>query len=82
MASYTNISESLCWLIRKSIVVDYHGNKMINYSEFLAATIDIRNFLAESRLKAVLNQFDGGTINYSAVKKELKILRAACRNRL
>ena len=38
--------------------MDYHGNKMINYSEFLAATIDIRNFLTESRLKAVFNQFD------------------------
>ena len=31
---------------------------MINYSEFLAATIDIRNFLTESRLKAVFHQFD------------------------
>ena len=38
--------------------MDYHGNKMINYSEFLAATIDIRNFLTESRLKAVFHQFD------------------------
>ena len=31
---------------------------MINYSEFLAATIDTRNFLTESRLKAVFHQFD------------------------
>lgn len=38
--------------------MDYHGNKMINYSEFLAATIDIRNFLTDSRLKAVFHQFD------------------------
>ena len=38
--------------------MDYHNNKKINYSEFLAATIDIRNFLTESRLKAVFNQFD------------------------
>jgi Ca2+-binding EF-hand superfamily protein len=35
--------------------VDYQGNKMINYSEFLAATIDVKNFLTESRLKAIFN---------------------------
>jgi len=38
--------------------IDYHNNKKINYSEFLAATIDIKEFLTESRLKAVFNQFD------------------------
>ena len=38
--------------------IDYHNNGKINYSEFLAATIDVRNFLTESRLKAVFNQFD------------------------
>ena len=38
--------------------IDYHNNKKINYSEFLAATIDIKSFLNESRLKAVFNQFD------------------------
>ena len=31
---------------------------MINYSEFLAATIDVRDFLTDSRLRAVFNQFD------------------------
>ena len=35
--------------------VDYHNNKKINYSEFLAATIDIKQFLTDSRLKAVFN---------------------------
>ena len=35
--------------------LDYHGNKMINYSEFLAATIDVRDFLTDSRLRAVFN---------------------------
>jgi len=35
--------------------MDYHNNKMINYSEFLAATIDVRNFLTEGRLRAVFN---------------------------
>ena len=27
--------------------VDYHGNGKINYSEFLSATIDVRNFLSK-----------------------------------
>ena len=31
---------------------------MINYSEFLAATIDVHNVLTESRLQAIFNQFD------------------------
>ena len=35
--------------------MDYHNNKKINYSEFLAATIDVKAFLTESRLKAVFN---------------------------
>jgi len=35
--------------------MDYHNNKMINYSEFLAATIDVKNFLTDSRLKAIFN---------------------------
>ena len=35
--------------------MDYHNNKKINYSEFLAATIDVQSFLSESRLKAVFN---------------------------
>ena len=38
--------------------MDYHNNKKINYSGFLAATIDIKSFLSDSRLKAVFNQFD------------------------
>ena len=38
--------------------MDYHGNNKINYSEFLAATIDVKTFLSESRLRAVFNQFD------------------------
>ena len=31
---------------------------MINYSEFLAATIDMKTFLTEARLKIVFTQFD------------------------
>ena len=38
--------------------MDYHDNKQINYSEFLAASIDVQSFLTESRLKVVFNQFD------------------------
>ena len=38
--------------------IDYHNNQKINYSEFLAATIDVKQFLTDSRLKAVFNQFD------------------------
>ena len=30
--------------------MDYQSNSKINYSEFLAATMDVRNFLTESRL--------------------------------
>ena len=38
--------------------MDFHNNKQINYSEFLAATIDYHKFLTESRLQAVFNTFD------------------------
>lgn len=38
--------------------MDYQGNQMINYSEFLAATIDVQNFLTDSKLKAIFKQFD------------------------
>jgi hypothetical protein len=30
--------------------VDYFGNKRINYTEFLAATLDVKSFLDESKL--------------------------------
>jgi Ca2+-binding EF-hand superfamily protein len=38
--------------------VDYFGNKKINYTEFIVATIDLEKFLDESKLKAIFNQFD------------------------
>ena len=38
--------------------MDYQGNQRINYSEFLAATIDVQNFLTDSKLKAIFQQFD------------------------
>ena len=51
--------------------MDYHGNQKINYSEFLAATMDVRNFLTDSRLKAVFSQFDtdnSGSITAENIK--------------
>lgn len=38
--------------------VDYFGNKKINYSEFLTATIDLNDFLTENKLNALFSQFD------------------------
>ena len=38
--------------------VDYFGNKKINYTEFLVATIDINKFLDDKKLQAIFNQFD------------------------
>lgn len=38
--------------------IDYYGNKKINYSEFLTATIDLENFLTENKLNALFSQFD------------------------
>jgi len=38
--------------------VDYFGNKKINYTEFLVATLDIKSFLDDQKLQAVFNQFD------------------------
>ena len=38
--------------------VDYQGNGKINYSEFLSATIDVRTFLTQNKLRAIFSQFD------------------------
>lgn len=35
--------------------VDYFGNKKINYSEFLTATIDLNDFLTENKLNALFS---------------------------
>jgi calcium-dependent protein kinase len=35
--------------------VDYHGDKMINYSEFLSATISVKNILTGEKLRAIFN---------------------------
>ena len=57
--------------------MDYHGNQKINYSEFLAATMDVRNFLTDSRLKAVFQQFDtdnSGNITAENIKLAMQKL--------
>jgi Ca2+-binding EF-hand superfamily protein len=35
--------------------IDFHGNGEINYSEFLYATIDVKKFLTDQRLRAIFN---------------------------
>ena len=37
---------------------DYFENHSINYSEFVMATLDVRMFLTESKIKAVFHLFD------------------------
>lgn len=47
--------------------MDYDGDGQINYSEFLAATIDTKRFLTESKLKSVFSIFNtDGTGDISA----------------
>jgi Ca2+-binding EF-hand superfamily protein len=39
--------------------VDFHGtHHRINYSEFLAATIKVKDILTDNKLLAIFNQFD------------------------
>lgn len=33
--------------------IDYHGNKKINYSEFLAATVSVKKILTDEKLLAI-----------------------------
>ena len=51
-----NISDAEIQDIIKEI--DYHGNQKINYSEFLSATINIKTFLNDSKLRAIFSQFN------------------------
>ena len=48
--------------------VDYFGNNQINYTEFLVATMDVKNFLDDAKLQALFNQFD--TDNSGNITKE------------
>jgi calcium-dependent protein kinase len=38
--------------------VDYGGDKIINYCEFLSATISVKEILTEEKLLAIFKQFD------------------------
>ena len=38
--------------------LDFANNKRINYSEFLSATINVKDYLDDDRLNAIFNQFD------------------------
>jgi len=44
--------------------VDYAGNGKINYSEFLAATIEIKQVLTYDRLWAMFKYFDTDSSGY------------------
>jgi len=51
--------------------IDYKGNHLINYSEFLAATIDVKQVLTEERLNQLFLQFDVNN-NGAITKEDLK----------
>lgn len=38
--------------------IDYADNHKINYSEFIAATMDVKRFLTAEKLEAIFNSFD------------------------
>jgi len=48
--------------------VDYFGNKEINYTEFLVATLDVKSFLDDQKLEAIFSQFD--TNNSGSISKQ------------
>lgn len=44
--------------------IDYKGNKQINYSEFIAATLTTKKILNDSRLKVLFREFDVDNSGY------------------
>jgi len=38
--------------------LDYAGNGQINFTEFLVATLDIKHFITETKLRSVFSIFD------------------------
>jgi calcium-dependent protein kinase len=44
--------------------VDYEGNGLINYSEFLAATMSVQTVLTEEKLYALFKHFDTDNSDY------------------
>ncbi len=51
--------------------LDFADNQKINYSEFLAATIDIKMYLNKNRVNAIFSQFDPEDKGY-ITKSDLK----------
>lgn len=57
--------------------VDYGGDKIINYTEFLSATIRVKEILTEEKLMAIFKQFDTentGKITALNIKDAMKKL--------
>ena len=54
-ADLTMTAEEIDNIIKE---LDFAENKKINYSEFLAATINVKDYLDDARLEAIFNQFD------------------------
>ena len=53
--------------------IDFTGDQQIHYSEFLAATMDIKKFLTDSKLKAIFKQFDTDGSGEKATKKRIPL---------
>ena len=56
--------------------IDYEGNNKINYSEFLAATIETKKILDENKLLLLFQEFDvdnSGSITKENLKEKFKI---------
>ena len=57
--------------------VDYYGNGKINYSEFLAATINVNTFMTDQKLQTIFQQFDtdnSGHITHENIKNAMQKL--------
>ena len=61
-----NISEAEIRQIIKEI--DYAENGKINYSEFISATINTKDFLTEDRLQAIFQSFDIDNTKYITIQ--------------
>ena len=44
--------------------MDVHGNGKINYSEFIAATINVKKFMTDERLMEIFKHFDVDDTSY------------------
>lgn len=80
-ATNQNIAESEIENIINEI--DDNGNKQINYSEFIAATLNARKYLNESRLLLIFKEFDiddTGFITMDSLKKAFEKLEKPLSN--